>query len=126
MDDEPGVLEMIKGHFELRGFDVATASDGREGIDLCGTFMPDVILLDLKMKEWDGDKAIPELKKIVPLAKVFVVSAYQDEVMEKRITGLGVSAHFEKPVSILELEKVIRQAVGLSVIPQSKETFPNR
>ena len=112
IDDEPGILEMIQGHFSLRGFDVFTASDGRIGIEECRRVMPDVILLDLKMKEMDGDAALPELRRLVPNAKIFVISAYQDEVMEKRIRGLGVTAHFEKPVSIIEIEKVIREAVN--------------
>ena len=111
IDDEQGILEMIQGHFSLRGFEVFTASDGREGIEVCGRVLPDIILLDLKMKEMDGDAALPELRRLVPAAKIFVVSAYQDEVMEKRLHGLGVDAHFEKPVSIIEIEKIIREAV---------------
>jgi len=114
IDDETGVLEMIRGHFELRGYDVFTASDGTEGIEVCEAVKPDVILLDLKMKTMDGDKAIPRLRQIVPAAKIFVVSAYQDEITSKRIAGLGVDAYFEKPVSILALERVIRQSLGVN------------
>lgn len=112
IDDEPGVLDMVRGHFELRGFEVHTASDGLQGIELCAEVLPEVILLDLKMKQMDGDKAIPALREMVPDAKIFVVSAYQDEIMEKRIRGLKVDAHFEKPVSILELEKAIRASLA--------------
>ena len=111
IDDETGVLEMIQGHFGVRGFEVFTASDGREGIEVCGRVKPDIVLLDLKMKEVDGDTALPELRRLVPSAKIFVISAYQDEIMAKRIQGLGVTAHFEKPVSILELERVIRESL---------------
>jgi len=112
IDDEEGVLDMIKGHFSLRGFEVSTASDGGEGIEVCRKTHPDVIILDLKMKEMDGDEALPELREIVPAAKIYVVSAYQDEVMEKRISGLGVDAYFEKPVSIIELQKTIQTALA--------------
>ena len=112
IDDEAGVLDMIRGHFELRGFEVYTASDGLTGIDLCRQVQPDVILLDLKMKKIDGDRALPELKRAAPQAKIFVVSAYQDEILQRRLAGLGVDAHFEKPVSVLELERAIRLAAG--------------
>ena len=111
IDDEPGVLEMIQGHFSVRGFEVFTASDGRLGIDVCSRVLPDIILLDLKMKEVDGDEALPALRRMVPSAKIFVISAYQDAITEKRIRGLGVTAYFEKPVSILELEKRVREAL---------------
>lgn len=112
IDDEPGVLDMIKGHFGLRGFDVSTASDGGQGIDVCRATGPDVIILDLKMKEMDGDEALPELRRIAPSAKIYVVSAYQDEITQKRISGLGVDAYFEKPVSIVELQQTIQTALA--------------
>ncbi len=108
IDDEAGVLEMIHGHFSLRGYEVYTALDGQEGIEVCRQGIPDVILLDLKMKVMDGDKAVPFLRQIVPAAKIFVISAYQDEITQKRIAGLAIDGYFEKPISILTLENVIR------------------
>ena len=112
MDDESGVLSMIRGHFEPRGYEVFTASDGREGIELCEKVHPDVILLDLKMKQMDGDEALPSLRRLVPKAKIFVISAYQQEIISKRIAGLGADAFFEKPVSIVELERTVRQSLS--------------
>lgn len=111
IDDEKGVLEMIEDHFSLRGFEVHTASDGTEGIALCRNVQPHVILLDLKMKQLDGDKALARLREAAPSAKIFVVSGYQDELAQKRLGGFAVEACFEKPVSVLELEKAVRQAV---------------
>ena len=113
IDDEEGVLDMIRSHFEVRGFEVHTASDGKEGVEACRCVLPDVILLDLKMKEMDGDEAMPLLRALVPKAKIFIVSAYQDDVMEKRIANLGVNAYFEKPVSILDLQNAIQKALQL-------------
>ena len=112
IDDEEGVLEMIRGHFEIRGFEVHTARDGEEGIALCESREPDVILVDLKMKFMDGDRVIPELVRKAPRAKIFVVSACQDDIMRRRLAGLPVARYFEKPVSILELEKAVREAVS--------------
>lgn len=112
IDDEPGVRDMIRGHFGLRGFDVSDADDGAVGIAVCRETEPDVIILDLKMKEMDGDQALPELRRIVPGAKIYVVSAYQDEVTRQRISGLGVDAYFEKPVSIVELQQTIQTALA--------------
>lgn len=112
IDDEPSVLDMIQGHFSLRGFDVLTADDGGTGIAVCRETLPDVIILDLKMKEMDGDEALPELRRIVPDARIYVVSAYQDEITEKRVAGLGVDAYFEKPVSIIDLQHTIQQALA--------------
>ncbi len=112
IDDEQGVLDMIREHFSFRGYEVMTASDGGEGVELCGAEKPDVILLDIKMKKMDGDEAIPHLRHCSPASKIFVVSAYQDESMIRRVRSLGIEAYFEKPVSIIELEKAVRKAVS--------------
>lgn len=117
IDDEPGVLEMIHDHFSLRGFEVYTAADGIEGIILCEKVRPHAILLDLKMKHLDGDKALGQLRELVPEAKIFVVSGYQDELAQKRIGGLAIEAYFEKPVSVLELEKALRQSLANRISP---------
>lgn len=109
IDDEEGVLEMIRDHFGVRGYEVMTASDGGEGVEICAREKPDIILLDLKMKKMDGDEAIGHLRASSPQTRIFVVSAYQDEAVAARIKGLGVEAYFEKPVSIIELEKSVRR-----------------
>jgi len=114
VDDEPGVLDMIRGHFKYHGFDVLTAGDGVEGVKLCREHKPDVILLDFKMKHMDGDEAVPHLREAVPKALILMVSAYQDEAAKKRLRGLGIDGYFEKPVSILELQRVIENALNLS------------
>ncbi len=111
IDDEPGVLDMIQGHFKHRGFEVYTADDGGSGIEVCRKVKPDVILLDLKMKEMDGDEAVPQLKALAPESVVFMISAYQDERTQKRIRGLEIDAYFEKPVSILELQRAVDNAL---------------
>ncbi len=111
IDDETGVLEMISGHFSLRGFEVYTAGDGGEGIERCAAVHPDVILLDLKMKELDGDKAMPKLRQLAPDATLIVVSACQDEIVQRRIRGLGADTYFEKPVSLTELERFIKHSL---------------
>ena len=111
MDDEEGVLDMIREHFSPRGYKVFTAQDGVDGIEICDREKPDVILLDIKMKHMDGNDALPRLKELAPAAKIFVVSAYQDDVLARKIAGLGVHAHFEKPVSVIELEKAVRASI---------------
>ncbi len=111
IDDEPGIREMIRTHFQCRGFEVLTAADGSEGIAFCEKDPPDIILLDFKMKKMDGDLALPELRRLAPKSILFLVSAYPQEIIRSKIDGLQISAYFEKPVPILELERAIRSAL---------------
>ena len=108
IDDEPAVVDMIHAHFSERGFDVSGAPDGWEGIKSCNRILPDVILLDLKMKEVDGEAALPQLRYIVPNAKIFIISALEETLLKSRMLALGADAYFQKPASLAALEKAIR------------------
>lgn len=114
IDDEPEILELLRGHFSLRGYEVLTASDGSEGLSVLETERPDVILLDLKMKQVDGDRFLKEVRGRNLPGKILVITGYQDEALRDKVHRLGVDAFLEKPVSILELQKRIQELTGAS------------
>jgi len=109
IDDEPLVLDMIRSQFEL-SFDVITAPDGDLGIELGRVIDPDVILL--KMKAMDTDRAIPCLKAILPQAKIFVLSAFHDDLLKERTLALGADAYFEKNMPKEELQSAVLTLAG--------------
>jgi len=113
VDDEAEILEMIRNHFTLRGYEVLTAPDGGEGIETLERENPDIVLLDLKMKKMDGDKFLRGVRAKNLHPKVIVVTGYQDEKLQAEIERLGVDAFLEKPVSILELQKKVQELVGV-------------
>ena len=102
---------MLSEHFKMRGYEVFTAQDGSEGIKLCEKVKPHLIVLDLKLKEMDGAKAIPELLRASPHARIVVVSVYQNSTIQKKISGLGVYRALEKPISLIELEITLKNAL---------------
>lgn len=107
IDDEEDVQGMIRDHFEPRGYSVRTASDGEEGLELCRQSKPDLVLLDLKMKKLDGEQTLTRLLEIYPDLKVLVISAYQSDLIRRKILQLGAKDYLEKPVSIIDLEKIV-------------------
>ena len=118
IDDEPSALDLIRLQFEGT-FDVTTAPDGNLGIEVCRLVYPDVILL--KMKALDGDRAIPCLKAVLPEAKVFVLSAFQDELIKQRTLSLGADAYFEKNTDSNDLQSAVLTLAGRKD-PQSRAT----
>jgi len=111
IDDDRTVLETIRAHFECRDYDVYTAEDGLEGIEVCQEVLPDVILVDLKMKRMDGDVAVPFLRQTVPHSKIFILSAQTQQAAESRVAGLDIDDYLEKPVSVKELEAHLEEAL---------------
>ena len=112
IDDEPAILDMMKNHFTIRGYDVVTAEDGSEGLSLLETEQPDLVLLDLKMKKMDGDQFLKEVRERKSQAKVIVITGYQDPSFKDRMQKFGVDAFFEKPASITELQRKVYEIVG--------------
>ena len=54
VDDEPDILELIGYNLRQEGYDVFTAENGKQGIDMARSVNPDLIILDVMMPEMDG------------------------------------------------------------------------
>lgn len=63
IEDDSAINQMYRMKFEAEGFDVQVAVDGRTGVELVKDFLPDIILLDLKMPEMNGEQSLAEIRK---------------------------------------------------------------
>lgn len=101
VDDEDDILELLSLNLLKEGYEVYTATNGDEAIDLLNTIKPDLIVLDIMMPEKDGLETCkyirnhPDLKDIY----IFFLTAKTDEIDE--ILGLEVGAddYISKPFS---------------------------
>lgn len=102
VDDEPPILELVRGYLEREGFGVTTAGDGLAGLDLARVGHPDVIVLDVMLPGLDGFEVLRQLRTFSD-AYVLMLTARTDEV--DRIVGLSVGAddYLVKPFSPREL-----------------------
>ncbi|HEX6649809.1 MAG TPA: response regulator, partial [Pyrinomonadaceae bacterium] len=62
VDDDPRVRDLLTELLELEGYEVATASDGAEAIDLAASFEPDVVVSDVVMPNVGGLELCRKLK----------------------------------------------------------------
>lgn len=62
IEDDPVISQMYRMKFEADGFDVQLADNGRHGIALVESFVPDIILMDLQMPEMDGAEALAVIR----------------------------------------------------------------
>ncbi len=67
VDDHPKVLRFIEIDLKLRGFDVITASSGKDALELVKEKKPDIMLLDIIMPELDGFEVLARLRKFSDL-----------------------------------------------------------
>jgi len=115
VDDEEGFLTMIKEALEIRGFEVATASNAIDaGLQLSSKRF-DLILMDIKMPGIDGLQACMAIKKNSSTENIpiIIISAITKETQIKSAHGIDVFDHFVKPVDIEKLINRIKEALAI-------------
>ena len=131
VDDEPNVREYLAQILRDADFNVLTASDGNEALELIRKQPPDFISLDLVMPGMSGQELLYELRKDQDLSRipVLVVTAHaQDELgkgdledlMENRVIS-GPGTYLEKPVRPLDYVRSVQRALGLEEAPDDEE-----
>jgi CheY-like chemotaxis protein len=106
-DDEETVCAVGKQMLHKMGFDVLTAVDGRQAIEVFGAQGDDIVcvLLDLTMPHMDGEEAFRELRRICPDVSVILCSGYNEQDATQRFAGKGLTGFVQKPYDMAELKK---------------------
>lgn len=99
VEDEKDMAYAVTLQLEAKGYEVITASDGREGLDKAHTRKPDLIILDLMLPKLDGYKVCRMLKfdnkyKDIP---IILFTARAQESDKKTGKEVGADAYITKP-----------------------------
>jgi DNA-binding response OmpR family regulator len=63
VEDETPIRELYRAKLTLSGYDVRTATNGVEGLKLAEEFQPDLILLDIRMPQMNGDEMLAKMRE---------------------------------------------------------------
>jgi DNA-binding response OmpR family regulator len=98
IEDDLVISQMYRMKFEADGFEVQLASDGKRGVALVETFMPDMILLDLQMPEMNGTDALEIIRKSTwgKNIPVIVLTNMGEEESPKELRALGIHSYIVK------------------------------
>ncbi|MYV53639.1 response regulator [Streptomyces sp. SID3212] len=110
VDDNRVIRQLIRVNLELEGFEVVTAADGAECLEVVHEVRPDVITLDVVMPRLDGLRTAARLRadprtSRLPLA---IVSACTQYEVEAGLTA-GVDAFLAKPFEPADLIQLVRR-----------------
>ncbi|OGP81458.1 MAG: two-component system response regulator [Deltaproteobacteria bacterium RBG_16_64_85] len=105
IDDEPVVVEVLRGLLSKEGFEVESAPDGLEGLSRAKEIRPDLILLDISMPKMNGLETCRRLKDGNGTRGIPVVMFTAQADRDSRITALkaGANDFLSKPVDNTEL-----------------------
>jgi DNA-binding NarL/FixJ family response regulator len=102
--DLPTILLDVEDDFEV----VGTAADGAQAIEVAASLAPDVVLLDLAMPVMDGLAALPELRRLLPNARIVIFSGFEHQALAEQATSAGADDYIEKGTSVTHLVDRLR------------------
>ncbi|MBI5446657.1 MAG: PAS domain S-box protein [Deltaproteobacteria bacterium] len=113
VDDEQEVREVTQLILEKLGFEVLTAADGKEGLELFCQRADDVsvVLLDMTMPRMGGKEVLREIQRIRSDTPVVLASGYSKEQASERVLEHPPTAFLQKPFRAIELEETLRGAL---------------
>jgi len=112
IDDEHDLVEMLKLRLEANGYDVLTAFNGEEGLEVAKEANPDAILLDIMMPKKDGYTVLKDLKANENLKKTPVIIITAKPKMKDLFEMEGVKYYIVKPIDDKELLGKIEEVLG--------------
>ena len=117
VDDEAGILRLIKLELSTQGFRVVTAEDGQSALRMAEEHRPDIVLLDIVMPDMTGLEVMRKLRERVNIP-IILLTAKGSDADKVRGLEMGADDYLAKPFSPEELSArvraVLRRAVGSS------------
>ncbi|MFD0565280.1 response regulator [Kitasatospora saccharophila] len=110
VDDSEVIRQLIRVNLELEGFEVVTAADGAECLEVVRRVAPDVVTLDVVMPRLDGLRTAARLRASRDTAHlpIAIVSACTPADLE-RGESVGVDGYLAKPFDPAELVALVRR-----------------
>ena len=118
VDDIPANVRLLEARLTAEYFEVATATNGFDALEICETDKIDVVLLDVMMPGMDGFEVCRRLKSSKSTTHIPVVIATALDQVSDRIRGLeaGADDFLTKPVNDMQLVTRIRSLVRLKML----------
>ncbi len=123
VDDEPRYLRLLEANLLTEGYDVLTASDGLQAIDIFSSNPVELILLDVMMPRLDGFATCQRIRQYSNVP-IIVLTARGEEQDRVRGLDLGADDYLVKPFSATELLARVRAVLRRSQV--SKESGQER
>ncbi len=111
VDDEEGLRQTARLMLEDIGFEVCTASDGIEAVEVFERLHNKIqaVLLDMTMPRMDGKTAFREMRRIDANAKVILSSGYNEQEATSHFAGKGLAGFIQKPYHLTTLRQKFQE-----------------
>jgi len=116
IDDDPNLILLVKDYLEFRGYQVTTAENGLEGLEILKELTPDMIICDVMMPEMDGYAFVEQIRQDARSSWIPVMFLSAKGQSHDKVKGLNTGADlymvkpFEPEELVAQVEACLRQA----------------
>ncbi len=107
VDDEENARTALAKILSREEYEVISAGNGFEALELLNNTQVDLIITDINMPEMNGMSFLREINQLYPGSNVIMVTAYGEVESYIEAMNLGAFEYINKPVRINELKKII-------------------
>lgn len=111
VDDEKDTCLLLSQVLEKEGYDVDTASTGKEALSILKKKKINLVITDLKMPEMDGLTFLREARKLKSKAKFIMMTAYGEIETYLDAINLGAFDYLNKPMEISDVRIAVKKAL---------------
>ena len=109
-DDDEDSRDALSDILEFKGIDVvAKAINGYDAVQKFSKYMPDVVLMDMMMPQYDGFYGLEHIKNIDPDSKIIIITADQTDETRTKLKKIPHDLIILKPIDIDKLVKMINE-----------------
>jgi DNA-binding response OmpR family regulator len=116
VEDDLDIAEMLDAYFRVQGYNVLTANWGEDGVRLCNSSHPDLVILDIRLPDIDGFTVAERLRSNRRTGDIPIIFLTERRERNDRLRGLSLRAedYITKPFDIQELRLRVRNALHSS------------
>lgn len=114
IDDDPNLILLVKDYLEFRGYNVVTAENGREALEILDDSVPDMIICDVMMPEMDGYSLVQHIRQEPTTNRIPVLFLSAKGQSQDRVKGLneGADVYMVKPFEPEELVAQVESSLN--------------
>ncbi|MFM1931175.1 MAG: hypothetical protein RL226_478 [Bacteroidota bacterium] len=118
VDDEQDIIDLVRYNLEKEDFEVFTAANGKQALEVAKAEIPDLILLDVMMPEMDGMETCNELRQLPDLSHVIIAFLTARSEDYSQIAGFdaGADDYITKPIKprvlVSRVKALLRRGPG--------------
>jgi DNA-binding NtrC family response regulator len=121
VDDTKNIRMILTKCLELEGYEVLTASDGKQALELFMTHSFDLAFLDIKLPEVRGTEVLKRIREHGIKTPVIIITAYATVKNAVDCTNMGAVAYVQKPFSADKIRTVLKEIENINIYKNSDE-----